>query len=77
MVLAILGAVIAEFVAGTKGLGRTLVVASGSLDSVLLFAGIGYLTIIGMALYLGMDTIERLAIPWHVSRRLEKLGEVS
>ena len=70
--LAVVGAVVGEFVGADSGLGYLLQQATGSLDSPLLFAGFVALTIIGAALFLLIELLERLAIPWHISqRRLE------
>ena len=68
-ILAVVGAVVGEFIGANKGLGRTLLVANGLLDTELLFATIGYLTVLGVGFYLIVDLIERLTIPWHISKR--------
>jgi NitT/TauT family transport system permease protein len=67
--LATVGAIIGEFVGSDRGLGYLLLVAGGDLRTELLFATLGVLTAIGLALYWVMTLLERLAIPWHVSRR--------
>ncbi len=64
--LAVVGAVVGEFVGGDAGLGYLLMVANGSMDTQLLFAGIVCLTILGVALYLVVELTERLAIPRHI-----------
>jgi NitT/TauT family transport system permease protein len=64
--LAVVGAVVGEFVGGDAGLGYLLMVANGSMDTQLLFAGIVGLTILGVALYLLVELAERLAIPRHI-----------
>ena len=48
--LAVVGAVVGEFVGGDAGLGYLLMVANGSMDTQLLFAGIVALTVLGVAL---------------------------
>ncbi len=73
--LAVVGAVVGEFVGADSGLGYLLMQASGTLDSPLLFAGFVPLTIIGAGLFLLIELIERLAIPWHSSRRLTAAQE--
>lgn len=67
----VIGAIVGEFIGADQGIGRVLLLANGNLDTVTLFAGVGYLTIIGIAIFFLMDLIERLLIPWHVSRRIE------
>ena len=64
--LAVVGAVVGEFVGGDAGLGYLLMVANGSMDTQLLFAGIVCLTILGVALYLLVELAERLALPRHI-----------
>src|SRR5262249_17578832 len=49
--LAVVGAVVGEFVGGDAGLGYLLMVANGNLDTPLLFAGIFALTVQGVVLY--------------------------
>jgi NitT/TauT family transport system permease protein len=61
--LAVVGAVVGEFVGGDAGLGYLLMVANGSLDTPLLFAGIIALTVQGIVLYFLVELAEHLAIP--------------
>lgn len=68
--LAIVGALVGEFVASENGVGRLLLSASGNMDTELLFAGIFALVIIGVALFVLMEGLERLALPWHISQRV-------
>jgi len=63
--LAVVGAVVGEFVGGDAGLGYLLLSANGSMDTPLLFAGLAWLTLIGVALYAAIEVIERLMLPWH------------
>jgi NitT/TauT family transport system permease protein len=67
--LATVGAIIGEFVGSDRGLGYLLLVAGGDLRTELLFATLVLLTGIGLVLYYVMALLERVAIPWHVSRR--------
>jgi NitT/TauT family transport system permease protein len=64
--LAVVGAVVGEFVGGDAGLGYLLMVANGSMDTQLLFAGIVGLTILGVVLYLLIEAVERIVIPRHM-----------
>ena len=65
--LAVVGAVVGEFVGGDAGLGYLLMVANGSMDTQLLFAGIVSLTILGVVLFVLVELAERLAIPRHIA----------
>lgn len=67
--LAVVGAVVGEFVGGDAGLGYLLMVANGSMDTPLLFAGIVGLTILGVAFFLAIEIAERLAVPRQAERR--------
>lgn len=73
----VIGAIIAEFIGADRGIGRVLLIANGNLDTELLFAGVAMLTVAGILLFLAIDVLERLMIPWHVSRRVEHLAEGS
>ena len=64
--LAVVGAVVGEFVGGDAGLGYLLMVANGSMDTQLLFAGIVALTVLGVGLFLMVELAERLAVPRHI-----------
>jgi NitT/TauT family transport system permease protein len=67
--LAVVGAVVGEFVGGDKGLGYLLMVANGSMDTALLFAGLVGLTVLGVGFYLLVEIAESLAIPRHIRTR--------
>ena len=67
--LAVVGAIVGEFIGANAGLGNVLLVANSNFDMVLNFAGIAYLTGLGMILFAALDLLEHCAIPWHVSHR--------
>jgi NitT/TauT family transport system permease protein len=69
--LAVIGAVVGEFVGAQAGLGRTVLVSNGNLNTVLLFAAVAYLVAMGLSLFGIMSLLERIAIPWHVSQRAQ------
>ena len=62
-------AVVAEFVASDKGLGYLLLQYNGNLDTPMVFATIVLLALIGLIVYYAVEIVERLAIPWHVSKQ--------
>jgi NitT/TauT family transport system permease protein len=70
--LAVVGAVVGEFVGGDAGLGYQLMVANGNLNTPLLFAGVLALTLLGLVLFGLVELIERLAMPHldHASRNI-------
>ena len=63
--LAIIGAIIGEFVGGNRGLGYLIIVANQELDTPLAFAAIFLLSAAGIALYAIVEMLERMLIPWH------------
>jgi len=67
--LAVVGAVVGEFVGSDTGLGYQLIVANGSLDVRLSFAVLIVLSLIGIVLFGVVDLVERLLLPWHISQR--------
>jgi NitT/TauT family transport system permease protein len=73
---AMVGAVVAEFVGGNAGLGYYLVDAMAKYKTGLGFAIMFAMTTIGLGLFFGMQIVERLAVPWHVSQRTERQGAV-
>lgn len=70
--LAVVGAVVGEFVGADSGLGYQLIVANGSLDVQLSFAVLIVLSILGIILFTLVDLAERLLLPWHISQRQGK-----
>jgi NitT/TauT family transport system permease protein len=65
-------AVVAEFVASDRGLGYLLLEYNGTLNTSMAFAVIIVLSAMGLALYGLVEIVERLMIPWHVSRRRDE-----
>lgn len=63
--LAVVGAVVAEFVGSDQGLGVVLSEARGNLDSATAFAAIAWLTIIGAILFFAVSLLERALSPGH------------
>jgi len=68
--LAVVGAVVGEFIGADRGLGYQLIVANGLMDVQLSFAVLVALSLLGIVLYAAIDLLERLALPWHVSHRM-------
>lgn len=72
--LAVIGAVVGEFVGSSDGLGYVLITATGNVDTPLVFASILLMSLIGIVLFAALEVIERLATPWHRSRREDAAG---
>ena len=62
--LAVVGAVVGEFIAADEGLGYLLVVANGYLDTPLMFAGIIALSAMGIFFFFLIEILERIFVPW-------------
>ena len=73
IVLANIGAVVGEFLAGNDGLGHMAVAALNGFEVDVLFAVILLLAAIGALLYLGIVLLRRLLIPWHATGRASAL----
>jgi NitT/TauT family transport system permease protein len=66
---ATVGAAIAEFIGSDEGLGFYIQIVTGNMRPDLAFAGIFFLTLIGLSLFGLVTLAERLLIPWHISVR--------
>jgi NitT/TauT family transport system permease protein len=67
--LALVGAVVGEFMGSLKGLGFLVIYANDRLDTTLLFADLVLLLLIGKLVYSVVEWVERYAISWHVVMR--------
>ncbi len=68
MSLAVVGAVVAEFVAADRGLGYYLLYANGQLDTPGVFGALLVLTVIGVVLYYMVEAVERMFVPSALSK---------
>jgi NitT/TauT family transport system permease protein len=62
--LAVTGAVVAEFVGASEGLGHVIVISSANIQTDLTFAAILTLAVIGVVLFWLIGVVERLVAPW-------------
>jgi NitT/TauT family transport system permease protein len=62
--LAVTGAVVAEFVGASEGLGHLIVISSANAQTDLTFAAILSLAVIGVVLFSLIGVVERLVAPW-------------
>ena len=69
MTYAVVGAVVAEFMASNAGLGYVIMVGNGLLDGALGLASLIVLSIEGLVLYALLSVIERLLTPWQIAQR--------
>ena len=69
--LAVIGAVVGEFVASSEGLGYLLKQGQQLYDTPLIFVGIGTLMVLAQALYGIVALAERILLRWRVEGRKE------
>lgn len=67
--LALIGAVVAEWFTGDRGLGLVIYIANANLDTPTLFAAIAVLAITGVLINAGLTIAERRMLFWHDSVR--------
>lgn len=72
--LAVVGAIVGEFVSAEKGLGYLVLVANGELDTRLVFACVLVLTLLGIIFYFVIEIIEKIVVHWHVSARQTEMA---
>ncbi|MDO9216330.1 MAG: ABC transporter permease [Lacisediminimonas sp.] len=71
VVLALTGAIVAEFVGAQRGLGVLVLQAQANLDTAGMFAILIFLASIGLAANLGIRTLERRVVYWAQRRDSE------
>ena len=62
--LSVVGAVVGEWVSADAGLGYLIIRANNTLATEIVFGSIILLSLAGIALFLAVALIERLALPW-------------
>jgi NitT/TauT family transport system permease protein len=67
--LAMIGAVVSEFIGGNSGLGYYLIVALDHMQVDVGMAIMVAMTTIGLGMFFSVAGLESLLIPWHVSKR--------
>ena len=66
--LSLIGAVVAEWFSGDRGLGSVIIIAHSNLDMPTLFAAILALAGVGVALTAAVSAIEKRVLFWHQSQ---------
>ena len=70
--LSVVGAIVGEFVGSDQGLGFLILTSSGDLDGELLYSTLVILIIVGVTLFGIVGYLEKVALPWHVSQRIQE-----
>jgi NitT/TauT family transport system permease protein len=65
--LAVVGAVVGEWIGADNGLGYLLLQANTQLDSTLLFSALVLLVLLGVVLFILVEIAERVLLPWRRS----------
>jgi NitT/TauT family transport system permease protein len=69
--LAVIGAIIGEFVGGNEGLGYLIVIANAELKTAMSFSSFILLSVMGLVLFGLIVVLERLMVPWGVTEEEE------
>jgi len=72
IVLAIIGAIVGEYLGGNSGLGYLLISKMNAFETDGLFAVMIHMTILGFAFYFAVGLLKRLLIPWHQSANIDR-----
>jgi NitT/TauT family transport system permease protein len=65
--LAVIGAIVAEFIGADTGLGYLILTNSGALKTSVVFFVLLILSLLGIALFYAVEAVERIACPWYTS----------
>jgi NitT/TauT family transport system permease protein len=71
--LAAVGAIVGEFIGADKGLGYALIVATGTMDTALLFVALIWISGLSLVLYAAVGVLERIFVSWHAVARHNEL----
>jgi NitT/TauT family transport system permease protein len=61
--LAVVGAIVGEFIGANSGLGYYIIFQNGQLDTPAVYAAIIVVTVMGIVMYAGIELLERLVSP--------------
>lgn len=71
--LAVVGAIVGEFVGSDRGLGFLVLMSTGDLNAKQLYAAMVILIVMGVLLFWIVAALEKRLLPWHVSVRGQDL----
>lgn len=72
--LALVGAIVGEFVSAQRGLGYVILSAQGMFETTRVFVAIVLLALMGVLLFGAVSFVERRLVPWHISQRGRRGG---
>jgi NitT/TauT family transport system permease protein len=67
--LAVIGAIVGEFVGSREGLGYLVIVGQGTLNTRLIFASVLLMALMGIVLFYALEILERITIHWYYAAR--------
>lgn len=70
--LCVIGATVGEWIGTDRGLGHLIVLDTAQLDTPRVFAALVLLSLSGIALFLLISLLERIALPWRHSHRARR-----
>jgi NitT/TauT family transport system permease protein len=70
IVLAIIGAVVGEYLGGNAGLGHLLIARLNAFETDQMFAVLIHMSILGFIFYFAIGALRKMLVPWHASARL-------
>ncbi|MEX1022654.1 MAG: ABC transporter permease [Dehalococcoidia bacterium] len=65
--LSLIGAVVAEFLSGSAGMGQLILIANGDFDTAALFGAVFVLAAAGIGLTAAVSYVEARVLTWHVT----------
>jgi NitT/TauT family transport system permease protein len=69
--LAVIGAIVAEFIGADTGLGYLILTNSGSLKTSVVFFVLLILSLLGIVLFYLVEAVERIVCPWYIHEEPE------
>jgi len=75
--LAAVGAIVGEFIGADKGLGYVLIVATGTMDTTLLFVALAWISLLSLVLYALIGVFERIFVSWHAVARHAEVSDTA
>lgn len=72
MTLAVIGAVVGEFIGAEAGLGALILISTSALNTPTTFSAIIIIALVGVLLFWLIEVVERFSVPWHETQARER-----
>jgi NitT/TauT family transport system permease protein len=73
--IAVVGAVVGDYVAGIRGLGYLQIFMAANVNTPMVFAVLAALSLIGIILFYAVSFIESLVVHWDPGRQAERVQQ--